>query len=397
MLPTLPRMPAATPARDTRLNARTLRLSARSWISSDLTRVGPNWLQWVWTLLFSMMLAAVFTVIGFFSFGSERSGFGTLPSWAGWYGRNFVVCITIAGFIHVLYDLIGQRIGGPAGLRRMSHNQRSLFFGGVPVLGLVVGWPLGIWLSGSAELFGVLFGNMRALAGTVTLALGTSLVMHFYFGAKAKQLAAEQRATEAQLRLLQGQMEPHFLFNTLAGVVALIDHDREAAKHTLLAFTDYLRSSLGTLRRDEGTLAQELDLAENYLKLMQARMEDRLRFRIEAEPAAHRVALPPLLLQPLVENAVVHGLEPSVNGGEIVIRARIEGPDLVLEVQDNGLGLDAPRGSGHRTGNGIALANLRERLLSRYGSAASLSVEAAPPGTLSRLRCPAELPVIPAS
>ena len=382
---------------NTRLDAKILRLSARSWISSDLTRVGPNWLQWMWTLLFSLVLAAAFTVIGFFSFSGERTGFGTLAGWVGWYGRNFIVCITIAGLIHLLYDGIGHFVGGPAGLRRMSHNQRSLFFGGVPVLGLVVGWPLGIVLSGSAEVFGLLLGNMRVLAVTVTLAFGTSLVMHFYFGAKAKQLAAEKRATEAQLRLLQGQMEPHFLFNTLAGVVALIDHDREGAKHTLLAFTDYLRSSLGTLRRDEGTLAQELELAENYLKLMQARMEDRLRYRVEAEPAARQVALPPLLLQPLVENAVVHGLEPSVVGGEVVIRARIEGLNLVLEVQDNGLGLDAPRGSGRRPGNGIALANLRERLLSRYGSAASLSVEAAPPGTLSTLRCPAELPSTPIS
>ena len=388
------------------LDAQTLRLSARSWISSDLTRVGPNWLQWVWTLLFSLMLAAVFTVIGYLTFAAGRPGFGTLAGWAGWYGRNFIVCITIAALIHLLYDVVGRLIGGPAALRRMSHNQRSLFFGSIPAVGLVVGWPLGIWLSGSAHMFELLFSNMRVLAGTVSLALGASLVLHFYFGAKAQQLAAEKRATEAQLRLLQGQMEPHFLFNTLAGVVALIDHDREGAKHTLLAFTDYLRSSLCTLRRDEGTLAQELELAENYLKLMQARMEDRLHYRIEAEAAARQVTLPPLLLQPLVENAVVHGLEPSLDGGEVLIRARIEGANLVLDVRDNGLGLDTPRGAARRSGNGngrengrgngIALANLRERLLSRYGNAAGLSVTAQAPGTLSQLRLPAELPTAPA-
>ena len=219
------------------------------------------------------------------------------------------------------------------------------------------------------------------------------MALHFYFAAKGKQLAAEARATEAQLRLLQGQIEPHFLFNTLAGVISLIDHDTPRAKHMLQTFTEYLRSSLGTLRRDDGPLAQDLELAQNYLLLMQARMEDRLRFRIDADDAARRATLPPLLLQPLVENAVQHGLEPSVDGGEVVIRAHVQGRQLVLEVRDNGLGLDAlparARGPGGPN-NGVALDNLRSRLRARWGDAARLELCAAQPGTRAVITVPLE-------
>jgi sensor histidine kinase YesM len=206
-------------------------------------------------------------------------------------------------------------------------------------------------------------------------------------------MAAEARATEAQLRLLQGQIEPHFLFNTLAGVISLIDHDTARAKHTLQTFTEYLRSSLGTLRRDEGPLAQDLELAQNYLLLMQARMEDRLRFRIDADDAARRALLPPLLLQPLVENAVQHGLEPSIAGGEVVIRAHAQGGKLVLEVCDDGQGLDAPRRRARGPGgqnNGVALDNLRSRLRTRWGDAARLEFPPAQRGTRAVITMPLE-------
>ena len=117
---------------------------------------------------------------------------------------------------------------------------------------------------------------------------------------------------------------------------------------------------------------------------MQARRENRLRVRIDADDAARRATLPPLLLQPLVENAVQHGLEPSVEGGEVVIRAHVQGRQLVLEVRDNGLGLDAlpPRARGPGgPNNGVALDNLRSRLRARWGDAAQLELCAAQPGT----------------
>jgi sensor histidine kinase YesM len=171
-------------------------------------------------------------------------------------------------------------------------------------------------------------------------------------------------------------------------VLALMDHDTPKAKAMLEAFTEYLRRSLTHLRRDVGQLAAELELAETYLKLLGTRMEDRLRYRIEADEHARQQPLPPLLLQPLVENAVHHGLEPKVEGGTVRITARVEGRLLVLEVHDDGLGPDAPKRRAGAGGNGVALDNLRRRLLSRYGTEATLDVSAANPGTRARLVLP---------
>jgi LytS/YehU family sensor histidine kinase len=180
-------------------------------------------------------------------------------------------------------------------------------------------------------------------------------------------------------------MEPHFLFNTLANVLSLIDHDAPRARLMLEGFTDYLRSSLGSLRHQDATLGSELDLARAYLGLMQMRMEDRLRFVIADDPALRGARLPALLLQPLVENAIHHGLEANVEGGRIGITARAEGRMLVVEVIDDGLGLAAPP---RRRGAGMALANLRERLEVRYGHAASLTLTGGSPGAVATLRLP---------
>ena len=204
-----------------------------------------------------------------------------------------------------------------------------------------------------------------------------------------QQALAEKRATEAQLRLLQAQIEPHFLFNTLANVVALIDHEPAKARQMLGAFTDYLRASLTGLRRDVGPLADELALAEAYLRVQQSRMEERLRFVIEADENVRAALLPPLLLQPLVENAVQHGLEPTLDGGTVRVQARAEGGELVIEVHDDGRGLHAPprKAAGQRRGAGqhprTAGATLRQRPPAWRSSAAD-------PGTVARLRLPLE-------
>jgi LytS/YehU family sensor histidine kinase len=217
-----------------------------------------------------------------------------------------------------------------------------------------------------------------------------TFVFHQFFAVKARQMVAEKRAAEAQLRLLQGQIEPHFLFNTLAGVLSLIDHEPAKAKQMLHDFTEYLRTSLGQLRSDNGPLSQELDLAEHYLRLLGARMEDRLHWHIEADDAARRAWVPPLLLQPLVENAIHHGLEPQLAGGTVQVSARVQGRQLVLEVSDDGRGLDAPPRLGARKGSGMALQNIRERLQSRYGHLASLELLPARPGTRVVMRLPLE-------
>jgi hypothetical protein len=318
-----------------------------------------------------------------------------LAGWLEWYGRNLIVCLTVASTIHLLFDAARwwlARPGRPEAQRTVAHWrawQRSLLFAGIPLAGVALGWPLGVVLAGSEVLVWTSQRNgANIVLGTVLLSLLISFLMHHWFAAKSRQLDAERRATEAQLRLLQGQIEPHFLFNTLAGLMSLIEADPPKARQVLQAFTDYLRSALGALRQDAAPLGQELTLVAQYLALMQARMEDRLRFDIDADDAVRQLLVPPLLLQPLIENAIVHGLEPSIHGGTVQVRARLLAGQLQLQVQDDGRGLNAaPRAGGHR-GHGLALANLRERLASRYGGAASFTLQAAQPGTLATLLLP---------
>jgi LytS/YehU family sensor histidine kinase len=230
------------------------------------------------------------------------------------------------------------------------------------------------------------------VAGSLLLAALISLLFYLHFDAKARQIDAEKRATEAQLRLLQGQIEPHFLFNTLANVLALMDHEPPKARAMLESFVDYLRASLTTLRHDEAPLERELALAEAYLRLLGTRMDERLRFSIEADEAARRASVPPLLLQPLVENAIRHGLEPKIEGGTVQVRAHVDGDTLVMQVRDDGLGPagadGAPGRAAEMAGNGVALDNIRERLRSRYGDEASLELQPAHPGTCATLRLP---------
>ena len=219
----------------------------------------------------------------------------------------------------------------------------------------------------------------RVVLATALLFALITLVFHQFFRMKTRQIQAENRATEAQLRLLQAQIEPHFLFNTLANVVSLMDTDTLRAKSMLESFVDYLRASMPAFGRADAaahTLGGELDLVEAYLRIVQTRMEDRLRFSIDVPAELRGVRLPPLTVQPLVENAVVHGLEPTLDGGAVRVTARRVDGAVVVTVADDGAGVDAAPGvaTPRRTGAGTALANIRERLGQTYGRDASLSI-----------------------
>jgi two-component sensor histidine kinase len=367
----------------------TLGPSWRSWISGDLDVKGPAWLQWVWTLLFCVALALAFTVLGVLGLAHGSQPWPTLEVWQTWLVRNLVITLTIGACIHTMFRLAARWIGGQRRLCTWKPWQRSVFFAGIPMLGVLIGWPLGLALLGRNALQWLGGGNAeRIIVGSVALSLLISFLIHQFFALKSRQIEAERRAAETQLRLLQGQIEPHFLFNTLAGVAALIEPDPSRARQTLEAFTDYLRASLGTLRKDEGTLAQELELAEQYLRLMQARMDERLQFSIEADAGARQALLPPLLLQPLVENAVKHGLEPAVAGGRVQVQARLRGGRLQVDVIDDGQGLQAAGQRGRPAGFGLALDNIRSRLRNRYGSAATLTLHDGHPGTRASLSLP---------
>ncbi|MEY4168671.1 MAG: hypothetical protein RIR52_2495, partial [Acidobacteriota bacterium] len=191
-------------------------------------------------------------------------------------------------------------------------------------------------------------------------------------------------ATEAELRALRAQLNPHFLFNALTTIGYLIRTEPERAVETLLKLTGVLRA---VLRAPDGgmvRLGEEIDLIESYLAVERARFEERLRVRIDVPPALLRLRIPALLLQPLVENAIKHGITPSLRGGELQIVARLEadngrwtenGADwLRLEVNDTGVGVDPKPGSaGTETSGGVGLENVRRRLRGIYGDQAALS------------------------
>jgi hypothetical protein len=196
-------------------------------------------------------------------------------------------------------------------------------------------------------------------------------------GEMLRRLEDEQRLTEAELKLLQAQIEPHFLFNTLSNILQLVDADPPNAKRMLLNLTSYLRASLHRTRAGATTVGEELNLVRAYLEIQAVRMGTRLAYRIDCPVELRGLALPPLLLQPLVENAVRHGLEPGPGGGEVRVQVAREDHALVLRVQDTGVGLDPERPSG------VGLANVRARVRAVSGGRGSLAMSPHPPHGLS--------------
>lgn len=272
---------------------------------------------------------------------------------------------------------------------------------GIPI-GFVAGFVLATWLIG-LSLDQVLQQHPQSLlvAGATALLFGAMGVWHFHDEATIAAAQAEARAerlarieqqaltTQAELARLQAQIEPHFLFNTLSNVVSLIDSQPAAARDMLLNLTALLRTSLARSRRESVTLAEELDLLRAYLGIMAIRMGPRLQWSIDAIDDVLDAQLPPLLVQPLVENAIRHGLEPKPAGGHLTIRCAREGDAVAIRVEDDGLGLD---GAAPTTGHGLGLANIRQRLDANYGDRASLELTAgASGGVCARL----QLPILP--
>ncbi|MFZ5548976.1 MAG: sensor histidine kinase [Pseudomonadota bacterium] len=352
-----------------------LRESWRSWTANDLRRVGPYWLQLMWTALFATGVGLLFTVAGFAMHARRMDEWTSWPNWQHWLGLNLFISFFVAYFIHLQFEVV-IRLVGPARIKGWKEWQRGLFFTAMPIGGVMVSWPIAVNLVGYRFSIGAEISPTSVSGGMLLFVAMFSALTIVYFDGEARAHAAERRAAEARLKLLQGQIEPHFLFNTLANVVGLIDADPARARQMLESFIDYLRGSLGGLRNPDHTLGQEMALVDAYLRVLALRMDDRLRVRIEVPQALLALRLPAVLVQPLVENAIQHGLEPKVEGGEVVVRAEVSGSTLHIEVLDDGLGLrpvTAP--ARHNGGAGAALANIRERLQAAYGSAASLQVE----------------------
>jgi sensor histidine kinase YesM len=201
---------------------------------------------------------------------------------------------------------------------------------------------------------------------------------------KIQSLSTEKQLAEAKLRLLQAQIEPHFLFNTLANVVSLIEPAPAKAQLMLENFIHYLRGSLAASRTVKGTFAQEKKLLTHYLELLKIRMGDRLTFTIDIEESILQEPLAPMLLQPIVENSIRHGLEPKVEGGTISVIAKRLDRDIQITITDTGLGFKPKNDSG------IGLDNLRQRLNVLYEAQAILTISDNHPGTSVVIKIPSQ-------
>lgn len=320
------------------------------------------------------------------------------------FWTTFVYSLSIS--VGCWFFIDGGRVIAASWLNRRrlegDTRPRSGWPGWGPMAGiLVVGTALG-YSAGNAfanrvlgiDSAGLLTSEPRRALGMLAFALvpGVGVTYFFYSreriaATEARAMMAQREAAESQLRLLESQLEPHMLFNTLANLRVLIGLDPPRAQAMLDQLIAFLRATLDASRAGTHSLAAEFTRLADYLALMQVRMGERLQFRFDLPEALATVEVPPLLLQPLVENCIKHGLEPSVAGGRIELSAVSEGSQLVLRVRDTGLGLaDA---ASDRTSFG--LAQVRARLAALHGPAASLTLTAATDaegGTLATLRLP---------
>jgi len=230
----------------------------------------------------------------------------------------------------------------------------------------LIGESLDTWLHEAQEM---LFLNFDWEMMTYWTIVGVGMALRYMHEARARELSAAQletRLVEARLHTLQRQMQPHFLFNTLNTISALMHRDVEAADAMIARLSDLLRMSLQRVGVQEVPLQEELDFLSKYLEIEQTRFRDRLTVVFDVQSDTLDALVPNLLLQPLVENAIKHGIGPRPTPGQIAVRARRNGAMLELDVQDNGVGLSAARLTDFN--RGVGLSNTRSRLDHLYGS-----------------------------
>jgi LytS/YehU family sensor histidine kinase len=326
----------------------------------------------------------------------------------GRFGVKLTYSVAIASICVLVVDVVRLFAAWATDVLRarrgLQHTEVDLatvgWRGAIPgaLLSMLIGPPVGLWigdqLTGYTSPSLLHFGTtatrvtltLSAIATVISVVVISTLERLHH--ARAQAEAAQRQAAENQLRLLQSQLEPHMLFNTLANLRVLIGLDPPQAQAMLDRLIAFLRATLNASRTTAHPLATEFDRLADYLALMGTRMGPRLQSTLDLPDALRHLPVPPLLLQPLVENAIKHGLEPHVQGGRVEVRARAEGQTLVLTVRDTGAGLrDGTPPEGTRFG----LVQVRERLSTLHGTAASLNLAPADDtegGTLATIRLP---------
>jgi signal transduction histidine kinase len=367
-----------------------LRRAWRSlWELRPRHEVSPGARLGVISLLALVLALGLMSIVGIFG-NVDR------PGW--WWASmlpTIGICLCILHATFGVLRLAEKRLP-PALLARMEDLRdlpAGLALGLLALCGIVLGVLVGFTFVPPLAGFD-LWGSFQsrppvALAKAAASLLVLTALNWAWWRSRLRRQQLENDALEARLRLLQGQIEPHLLFNTLANVQSLMDYDPPRAKRMLETFSGYLRAGLTQLRQTDSTLGAELAMAHSYLALLQIRMEERLQFSIDASEEARAAAMPTLTLQPLVENAIHHGLEPKLDGGRVVISAVAAGGRLAIRVSDDGIGIATPS-RRLQPGSGMALANLRSRLQTRFGRDASLTLR---PGAAGGTEAVLDLPI----
>ncbi len=314
------------------------------------------------------------------------------------------VCTTIVDLTRLAAAWLSDRIRRSRGLPFADDAATNGWRGVVPgaLLSMVFGPAMGLqfadWLTGfqSPSMLNLASNNTRVTLAFSVVATVVSVVVlstaERLSHARAQAQAAQREAAENQLRLLQSQLEPHMLFNTLANLRVLITLDPLRAQAMLDHLIAFLRATLNASRNTLHPLSAEFTHLSDYLALMAVRMGPRLVVQLNLPDDLATVQVPPLLLQPLVENSIKHGLEPQVDGGRIEVSARQVGDRLHLDVRDTGAGLrTVPGTAGLPTNTSFGLEQVRARLATLYGPRATLVLQAAADadgGTLAHIEMP---------
>jgi signal transduction histidine kinase len=342
----------------------------------------------VYTLIWNTGFALAFTVMGLLF--SPRTGFFEM------FWPNMVFAQCIGYLIHVAFAAGGRIL--PT-IDSQNIVKRMVYYAGVPLVCLFAGMWLASGIVGGADMRHWIMQprNMLVMSG-VSMIISCVLLAIFIpreraarveaaMAQETARVAAAERATAlAQMKLLEAQVEPHFLYNTLAHVDSTIESDPVAARRMLAHLIALLRATAAAAT-DTATLASQVAWTRAYLELVEMRMGRRLTWTIDVDAGLGGIVLPPAILQPLVENAVKHGLEPRLDGGSIAIAAHRDGNAVEVCVTDTGDGFRATRNAASSTG--IGLANLRSRLAVLYGERATMTVtDNVPSGARVALRLP---------
>ena len=320
---------------------------------------------------------------------------------------NLVYSLCIGLTIQFLIE--GGRYGMAAWLRQ-RHPQRDEAQSNWPGWWVMAPWVVvcasaGYWIgavlgdafTGHRHAPRIFTGNPRTVLVILFVTISVSAATTYFFYSRGRMAAmqgqaeaARRAAAENQLKLLESQLEPHMLFNTLANLRVLIGVDPPRAQAMLDHLIAFLRATLKASRTGSHSLADEFERIADYLALMQVRMGARLQVALTLPDMLRDLPVPALLLQPLVENAILHGLEPKIEGGRIEVTARRQGRQLLLWVRDTGVGLAPAARSG---GTGFGTAQVRERLAALFGGRAALTLAAgAEGGVLAQISLPLAAP-----